>query len=63
MLREYPGFDTHNICGNPIHRSTETAKSAVHDHDVSSAMIVPGRTSALADALDEIEQASRPGAI
>src|SRR5206468_7628760 len=34
MLRDYPGLDAHNICGNPIHGRTETAKSPVHDHEV-----------------------------
>jgi LysR family transcriptional regulator, hca operon transcriptional activator len=28
-------LDAENVCGNPIHRSTETAKSPVHDHAVS----------------------------
>jgi hypothetical protein len=31
MLREFPGFDTHNIGGNPISSSTEITKSPVHD--------------------------------
>jgi hypothetical protein len=30
-------LDAHNVRGNPIHRSTEPAKSPVHDHEVSSA--------------------------
>src|SRR6267143_4826218 len=35
MLDKDSVLNAHNICGNPIHRSTETAKSPVHDHDVS----------------------------
>jgi hypothetical protein len=34
MLREYAVLDTQDIRGNPIYRSTETAKSPVHDHEV-----------------------------
>ena len=57
MLREFPGFYTHNISGNPIERSTEIAKPPVHDHEVSLGhdrsrfVLQCGR-----DALDEIEQ-------
>src|ERR1700733_2488067 len=62
VLREYPGFDTHNISGNPIHRSAETAKSPVHDHEVSfghdRSRLVLQRWR---DALDEIEQTVAPG--
>src|ERR1700687_3255209 len=57
MLREFPGFDTHNIGGNPISRSTEITKSPVHDHEVSfghdRSRFVLQRWW---DALDEIEQ-------
>src|SRR5260370_18075997 len=35
MLDKDSVLNAHNICGNPIHRSTETAKSPVHDHEVS----------------------------
>ena len=64
MLREFPGFDTHNIGGNPIHRSTEIAKSSVHDHEVSLSQDRPRFVlQCWRDALDEIEQTSRPGAI
>src|SRR5580698_7621941 len=57
MLREFPGFDTHNIGGNPIHRSNEITKSPVHDHEVSlghdrSRFVL----QCWRDALDEIEQ-------
>jgi hypothetical protein len=34
MLGEYAVLDTQDIRGNPIYRSTETAKSPVHDHEV-----------------------------
>src|SRR5439155_25211470 len=57
MLREYPGLDTHNIGGNPIYRSTETAKSPVHDHKVS--LSHDGSRFVLQrwrDALDKIEK-------
>ena len=55
-------MNTHNICGNPIHRSTETAKSPVHDHDVS---LSHDRSRFILqrwwDALDEIEQTLTAG--
>src|SRR5437868_9358700 len=35
MLDKNPVLNTHNICRNPIHRRSETAKSPVHDHEVS----------------------------
>src|SRR5438874_2179040 len=35
VLDKDPLLDTHNICGNPIHSSTEIAKSSVHDHEVT----------------------------
>jgi hypothetical protein len=50
-------LDAHNVRGNPIHRSTETANSPVHDHEVSlsddrSGLVFQGWW----DALDEIEE-------
>src|ERR1700730_999479 len=57
MLDKDSVLIAHNICGNPIHRSGETAKSSVHDHEVSlghdRSRFVLQR---LRDALDEIEQ-------
>src|SRR5712675_2026521 len=57
MLDKDSVLNAHNICGNPIHRRTETAKSPVHDHDVSlrhdRSRFVLQRWW---DALDEIEQ-------
>src|SRR5260370_30593308 len=35
MLGKDSVLNAHNICGNPIRRSTETAKPPVHDHEVS----------------------------
>src|ERR1700730_5298760 len=41
ILNDIPMFDkdsvsnAQNICGNPIHRSTEVAKSPVNDHEVT----------------------------
>ena len=64
MFREFPGFDTHNISGNPIDRSTEIAKPPVHNHEVSfghdGSRLVLQRWG---KALDEIEQPPRPSAI
>src|SRR5579859_2651525 len=57
MLDKDSVLNAHNICGNPIHRSTEAAKSPVHDHEVSLSydrsrfILQRGR-----DALDQIEQ-------
>src|ERR1700720_3658139 len=34
MLDKDSVLNAQNICGNPINRSTETAKSPVHDHEV-----------------------------
>jgi integrase len=52
------GFDTHNISGNPIDRSTEIAKPPVHDHEVSLGHDRPRLVlQRWRDALDEIEQA------
>src|SRR5713101_6302339 len=57
MLDKDPVLNAQNICGNPIHRSTETAKSPVHDREVSlshdRSRFVLQRWG---DALDEIEQ-------
>src|SRR5260370_39087066 len=58
MLNKDSVLNAHNICGNPIHRRTETAKSPVHNHEVSlshdhSRFVLQGWR----DALDEIEQA------
>src|SRR5260370_8931165 len=35
MLDKDPVLNAHNIYCNPIHRSAETAKSSMHDHQVS----------------------------
>src|ERR1700675_4778093 len=57
MLREFAGFDTHNIGGDPIHRSTEIAESTVHDHEVSLSQDGPSFVfQCWRDVLDEIEQ-------
>src|SRR5712692_6935357 len=57
MLDKDSVLNAHNICGNPIHRSTETAKSPVHDHEVS---LSHDRSRFVLQrwrkALDEIEQ-------
>ncbi len=57
MLNKDSVLNAHNICGNPIHRSTETAKSPVHDHEVS---LSHDRSWLILErwrkALDEIEQ-------
>ena len=57
LLREFAGFDTHNIGGDPISKSTEITKSPVHDHEVPlghdrSRFVL----QCCRDALDEIEQ-------
>ena len=58
MLDKDSVLNADNICGNPIHRSTETAKSPVHDHEVS---LGHDRSRLILErwrkALDEIEQA------
>src|ERR1700722_12833163 len=57
MLREFAGFDTHNIGGDPIHGSTEIAESTVHDHEVSLSQDGPSFVfQCWRDVLDEIEQ-------
>src|SRR5260370_27730754 len=62
MLDKDSVLNAHNICGNPIHRSTETAKSPVHDHEVS---LSHNRSRLVLqrwwDALDEIEQTLAAG--
>src|SRR2546430_10591147 len=35
MLDKDSVLNTQNICGNPIHRSTEAAKSPVNNHEVT----------------------------
>src|SRR5258708_36529728 len=62
MLDKDSVLNAHNICGNPIHRCTETAKSPVHDHKVAlshdHSRFVLQRWR---KALDEIEQALTTG--
>src|SRR6267378_3328776 len=57
MLDKDSVLNAHNIRGNPIHRSAETAKPPVHDHQVSlshdRSRFVLQRWR---EALDEIEQ-------
>ena len=64
MLDKDSVLNTHNICRNPIHRRTETAKSPVHDHEVS---LSHDRSGFILqrwwDALDEIEQTLTTSAI
>jgi hypothetical protein len=57
MLDKDSPLNAHDIRGNPIHRSAETAKSAVHDHEVSlshdrSRFVLQRERK----ALDEVEQ-------
>src|SRR6266403_3825796 len=57
MLDQDSVLNAHDIGGNPIHRSAETAKSPMHDHEVS--LSADGSRFVLQrwrDALDEIEQ-------
>src|SRR5437899_1640039 len=62
MLDKDSVLNAHNICGNPIHRSTEATKSPVHDHEVS---LSHDRSRFVLQrwrkALDEIEQALTTG--
>src|SRR5438876_1784858 len=62
MLDKDSVLNAHNICGNPIHRSTETAKSPVHDHEVS---LSHDRSRFVLqrwwDALDQIEETVAAG--
>src|SRR5260370_35270103 len=57
MFDQKAVLDTNNCCGNPIHRSTEVAKSSVNDHEVTlgddRSRFVPQRGW---KALDEIEE-------
>ena len=57
MLDKDCVLNAHNICGNPIHGSTETAESPVQDHEVSLCHV---RSRFVLQrwrkALDEIEQ-------
>jgi hypothetical protein len=58
MLDKDSVLNAHNICGDPIHRRTETAKSPVHDHKVSLSHDHSGFVlQRWRDAFDEIEQA------
>src|ERR1700686_650313 len=57
MLDKDSVLHADNICGNPIHRSTKTAKSPVHNHEVSlshdrSRFVLQRRWK----ALDQIKQ-------
>jgi len=57
VLYENSVLYAHNICGNPIHGSSKTAESSVHDHEVSlsydrSRLVLQRWWK----ALDEIEQ-------
>src|ERR1700730_1182720 len=56
MLDKDSVLNADNICSNPIHRSTETAKSRVHDHEVSLSQDRSGFVQRWWDALVEIEQ-------
>src|SRR5439155_2560782 len=57
MLDKGSVLNAHNICGNPIHRSTETAKSSVHDHELSLSHYCSGLVlERWREAFDEIEQ-------
>src|SRR5580700_874823 len=58
MLDQDSTLNAHDVGGNPIHGSTETAKSPVHDHEIS---LSNDRSRFVLQrwwkALDEIEQA------
>src|ERR1700692_4297236 len=57
MLDKDSVFNAHNICGNPIHRSTETATSPVPNHEVSLGHDRSGFVlQRWWDALDKIEK-------
>ena len=57
-------LDAKNVCGNPIHGSTEAAKSAVHDHEVSLGHDCSGFVlQRWRDILAQIEQTLTTGAI
>src|ERR1700746_2987667 len=58
MLDKDSALNAHNVCGNPVDRSTETAESPVHHHELSlshdrSWLVLERRRK----ALDEIEEA------
>src|SRR5690348_267717 len=58
MLNKDSILNAHNVCGNPVDRSTETAESPVHHHELSlshdrSWLVLERRRK----ALDEIEEA------
>src|SRR5882724_10584603 len=57
MLDQKAVLDANNVCGNPIHRSTEVAKSPVNNHEVTlgdnRSRFVPQRGR---KTLDEIEE-------
>src|ERR1700730_16047340 len=57
VLDQNAVLDPENVCGNPIHRSTETAKSPVHHHEVSLGHDRSGFVlQRWWDALDKIEK-------
>src|SRR5271154_3133497 len=57
MLREFPGFNTHNVSGDPIRRSTEIAESTVHDDEVSLSQDGPSFVfQCWRDVPNEVEQ-------
>jgi hypothetical protein len=62
MLDQKAFLDAQNICGNPIRRSTEVAKSPVNDYKVTlgdnRSRFIPQRRW---KAFDEIEQAFSAG--
>jgi hypothetical protein len=62
MFDQKAVLDTNNVCGNPIHRSTEVAKSPVNDHEVTlgddRSRFVPQRGW---KALDELEESFSAG--
>jgi len=62
VLDQNAVLDAENVRGNPIYWSTEAAKSAVHDHEVSlghdCSWFVLQRWR---DALDEVEQTIATG--
>src|SRR5882672_7244683 len=57
MLDQKAVLDANNICGNPIYRSTEVAKSPVNNHEVTlgdnRSRFVPQRGRKTLDELEE----------
>jgi len=57
MFDQKAVLDTNNVRGNPIHRSTEVAKSPVNDHEVAlgddHSRFVPQRGRKTLDKLEE----------